>query len=93
MTKSNWRNNGWRYVSTVVNSIFGSAKQKFDFILLFIYDSDSGWIESGLYVYEVHNNVKNRRMFRTIARDICGESMEPKDSNLVLFGEIKTGFV
>lgn len=53
--------------------------------------SECGWIETGIYIYEVESNVKNRRTFRTIARDICGESMEPSDPSMVLFGDIKTG--
>ncbi|KXJ27918.1 uncharacterized protein LOC110232954 [Exaiptasia diaphana] len=52
-------------------------------------NSECGWIEPCINIYEVANNVKNRRTFRTIARDICGESMEPaRDLTIVLFGDL-----
>lgn len=49
----------------------------------------SDWIEHGLHVYEVQSNTKSRRKFRQLARDTCGESMEPPEDNLVMFGELE----
>ena len=48
----------------------------------------SDWIESGLHVYQAQSTTKNRRTFRKVARETCGESMEPPDDNLIMFGEI-----
>ncbi|XP_032231751.1 uncharacterized protein LOC116614640 isoform X2 [Nematostella vectensis] len=48
----------------------------------------SGWIEPALHVYEVENSWKNRRTFRAISREICGQSMEPFEGSLVWFGEM-----
>ena len=48
----------------------------------------SDWIESGLHVYQVQSTTHNRRKFRQVARETCGESMEPPDDNLIMFGEI-----
>lgn len=47
----------------------------------------SDWIEHGFHIYQVQLNTKNRRKFRQVARDTCGESMEPQDDDLVMFGE------
>ena len=54
---------------------------------LFVFVSD--WIEHGLHVYEVQSNTKSRQKFRQVARDTCGESMEPPEDNLVMFGELE----
>ncbi|XP_031556928.1 uncharacterized protein LOC116293615 [Actinia tenebrosa] len=51
--------------------------------------SASGWMEPVLLAFEVENNVKNRRIFRTVSREICGESMEPSEGGIVLFGTIQ----
>ncbi|KAL9980931.1 hypothetical protein ACROYT_G009573 [Oculina patagonica] len=48
----------------------------------------SDWEEHGLRVYQVQSTTQNRRKFRQVARDTCGESMEPPDDNLIMFGEI-----
>jgi len=48
----------------------------------------SDWIEAGLHVYQVQSTTQNRRKFRQVARETCGESMEPPDDNLIMFGEI-----
>lgn len=48
----------------------------------------SDWIESGLHVYQVQSTTRNRRKFRQVARETCGESMEPPDDSLIMFGEI-----
>lgn len=52
---------------------------------MFFFFSD--WIEHGFHIYQVQLNTKNRRKFRQVARDTCGESMEPQDDDLVMFGE------
>ena len=39
-------------------------------------------------MYQVQSTTQNRRKFRQVARDTCGESMEPPDDNLIMFGEI-----
>lgn len=48
----------------------------------------SDWIESGFHVYQVQSTTQNRRKFRQVARETCGESMEPPNDNLIMFGEI-----
>ena len=48
----------------------------------------SDWLEDGLRVYEVESTTHTRRKFRQVARETCGESMEPPADNLILFGEI-----
>ncbi|PFX28536.1 uncharacterized protein LOC111326154 [Stylophora pistillata] len=45
------------------------------------------WIERGFHIYQVQLNTQNRRKFRQVARDTCGESMEPQEDDLVMFGE------
>ena len=53
------------------------------------YNLFSDWVEPGLHVYQVQSTTQNRRKFRQVARDTCGESMEPPDDNdLIMFGEI-----
>ncbi|KAJ7333723.1 hypothetical protein OS493_015809 [Desmophyllum pertusum] len=47
----------------------------------------SDWCERGLHVYQVQSTIQNRRKFRQVARDTCGESMEPPDDNLIMFGD------
>lgn len=50
----------------------------------------SEWLEHGLHVYQVQSTTQTRRKFRQVARDTCGESMEPgPDDNLIMFGEIE----
>ena len=50
----------------------------------------SEWLEHGLHVYQVQSTTQARRKFRQVARDTCGESMEPgPDDNLIMFGEIE----
>ena len=39
-------------------------------------------------MYEVESTTHTRRKFRQVARETCGESMEPPADNLILFGEI-----
>ena len=39
-------------------------------------------------MYQVQSTTQNRRKFRQVARDTCGESMEPPDDNLIMFGEL-----
>lgn len=51
--------------------------------------SESGWFEPVLLAFEVANDVKNRRTFRSVSRDVCGESMEPSDNGIVFFGKIQ----
>ena len=58
-------------------------RHKFLFCYLF-----SDWLEDGLRVYEVESTTHTRRKFRQVARETCGESMEPPADNLILFGEI-----
>ena len=48
----------------------------------------SEWVECGLHVYQAQSTTQNRRTFRQVARETCGESMEPPDDNLIMFGEI-----
>ena len=48
----------------------------------------SDWLEHGLRVYEVESSTCTRRKFRQVARETCGESMEPPADNLILFGEV-----
>lgn len=55
--------------------------------------SESGWIEPVLLAFEVENDVKNRRMFRTVSREVCGESMEPSEGGIVFFGKIQHNIV
>lgn len=57
-------------------------------ISLNVFCLTSDWVEHGLRVYQVQSTTKNRRKFRQVARDTCGESMEPPDDNLIMFGEI-----
>ena len=52
--------------------------------LLFV----SGRIEPGFHVYQVISSIKNRRKFRQVARETCGQSMEPAENDIVMFGEI-----
>lgn len=59
-----------------------------DSVECFFFGLASDWIESGLHVYQVLSTTQNRRTFRQVARETCGESMEPPDDNLVMFGEI-----
>lgn len=48
----------------------------------------SDWLEHGLNIYKVQCSTQTRRKFRQVARETCGESMEPPDDNLIMFGEI-----
>ena len=42
-------------------------------------------------IKKVPKTMKNCRIFRTIARDICGESMEPSETDTMYFGYHQKG--